>query len=198
MKCFGDLQSPGNLKECTSTVKAIFDKLNGMQRFCKFIVEEIHIKPSIRYYQYYYYCSKAARTVLSIMIDPLMGAPAFVAGLLPVYKLSADFLYKHLRNVIKIVRSCSGFCLALTSDNYRVTQKCFSTFKSNFRSSNTHSSNQPIKNVEFDSLFLIYDPVHLLKYIRNNRQTEKMQMLQFDDHNTGRVLKSKWRLVYSL
>ena len=50
----------------------------------------------------------------------------------------------------------------------------------------------------FDSLFLNYDPVHLLKNIRNNWHTEKMQMLQFDDPNTRRVLKSKWKDLFTV
>ena len=49
IKYFGDLQSPGSLEECTSTVKAVFDKLENMQRYCKILVDEIHIKPSIRH-----------------------------------------------------------------------------------------------------------------------------------------------------
>ena len=66
-------------------MKAVFDKLDGMQRFCKIIVDEIHIKISIRYRGGHVIGnslderSKAARTVLSIMIGPLTGAPAFVA-----------------------------------------------------------------------------------------------------------------------
>ena len=61
------------------------DKLDGMQRFCKIIVDEIHIKPSIRYREGHVIgnslddSSKAAITVCSIMIASLMGELAFVA-----------------------------------------------------------------------------------------------------------------------
>ena len=75
--------------------------------------------------------------MLSIMIAPLAGAPAFVDTLLPVYGLSTHFFYKHVQKVIELLHSCSGFCLALMSDNYGANQKCFSMFKSNFGSSKT-------------------------------------------------------------
>ena len=134
----------------------------------------------------------AARTVLAIMIAQLMGAPAFVTRILPVYTLTAEFLCEQIHKVIEIVHSCSGFCFTM-SDNYVANQKCFSIFKHNFGSSNIYSSKYPVENAEFDLLFLMHDPVYLLKNIRNNLHTEKLQILQFDGPDTGKGIKPKWK-----
>ena len=46
---FGNLSSPGEIAECENTIKSVFTKLNDKERYCKILVDEIHIKPSVRY-----------------------------------------------------------------------------------------------------------------------------------------------------
>ena len=41
-----------------------------------------------------------------------------------------------------------------------------------------------IPNDTIDELFLLYDPTHLLKNIRNNWCTEKLQKLKYTDPKT--------------
>ena len=48
-------------------------------------------------------------------------------------------------------------------------------------------------NKEYDELFLIYDPTHLLKNIRNNWCTEKMQMLKYTDPETKKSGTACWK-----
>ena len=48
-KYFGKLGSPDSLTECPSVVEKVFEKLVGMERCSKIIVDEIHIKPGVHY-----------------------------------------------------------------------------------------------------------------------------------------------------
>ena len=80
---FGDLGSPGDLTECENIIKS-FSKLSGNGKYCKILVDEIHIKPAVRHEGTHVIGfsndepTKPARTVLAIMVAPSMGKPAFV------------------------------------------------------------------------------------------------------------------------
>ena len=50
----------------------------------------------------------------------------------------------------------------------------------------------PINNEEFEELFVLYDPTHLFKNIRNNWITEKTRCLKFVCPETGRDVVAKW------
>ena len=54
------------------------------------------------------------------------------------------------------------------------------------------SVTHPINNEEFDELFVLYDPTHLFKNIRNNWVTEKTRCLKFVCPETGRNVVAKW------
>ena len=71
---------------------------------------------------------KAARTVIALMVAPLMGAPAFVARLIPLYSFSADLLFDQIVKLIEIIHDCPGFVFLVMSDNLRANQKCFKLF----------------------------------------------------------------------
>ena len=53
--------------------------------------------------------SKIAKTVLALMISTQMGKPAFVARLIPVYSLAAEFLFDQVSKLIEIIHENSGF-----------------------------------------------------------------------------------------
>ena len=44
-----NLGSPGELSDCENTINLVFSKLTGEHWYCKVPVDEIHIKPAIRY-----------------------------------------------------------------------------------------------------------------------------------------------------
>ena len=94
-----------------------------MQLFCKILVDEVTVQPAIRYRGNHLvgYAvdqqDKAARTVLALMVSPLMGAPAFVARLIPLYSISADLLFGQIVRLIEIIHDCSGFVFLVMSDN---------------------------------------------------------------------------------
>ena len=57
-----------------------------------------------------------AKTVLGFMIAPLMGNPAFIARLIPIYSLSADILYEQINILIKIIHDVTGVIYGIISD----------------------------------------------------------------------------------
>ena len=103
---FGKLGSPGSIKECSNVVSGVFSNLTDMQKHCKIIFDEIHIKPGVQYQGGHILGfsedqpEKPARTILAIMIGPLMGGPPFVARLIPIYSLKQDFLYEQSMQMI--------------------------------------------------------------------------------------------------
>ena len=194
---FGELGTPGDYTECENVIKSIFNKLTKTERYCKVLVDEIHIKPAIRYQGNHIIGfsvddpTKAARTVLAIMIAPSMGKPAFVCRLIPVYSLNHDFLFEETNKIIQLIHKHSGYAMLLMSDNLRTNQACFKSYQETFGSENIFSCKHPVSN-EFSMLFLLYDPPHLLKNIRNNWHTEKMQKLKFTSSEHGTVI-AQWK-----
>ena len=46
---FGKLGTPGSENECEHVISSVFSKLQGLQKYCKILLDEIYIKPAIRY-----------------------------------------------------------------------------------------------------------------------------------------------------
>ena len=162
-----------------------------MERHCKILADEIHIKPGVQYQGRLTFGysvdqpNKPAKTVLALMVCTLMVKPAFVARLIPTFLLKADFLYEQVSLLIKIVHDASAFVFLFMSGNLRANQKMFSSFHFNDTSKSIYSVCHPISNTEYEVLFLFYDPIHLLKNIRNNWCTEKIQKLKYWDPESG-------------
>ena len=93
--------------------------LTDNQKSCFISVDEIHIKPGISYRGNHLIghavdtdTPQAATTVLAMMINPSLGAPAFVGRLLPVFSLKAEFLYDQVTKMINVIHEAGGFCLS--------------------------------------------------------------------------------------
>ena len=99
----------------------------------------------------------------------------FLAKLVPCHALNADFGYQIIVDVIRLQKA-GAHVLCLINDNNKVNQSVFSKFT-------PIDETKPwiVKHPGDAShpLFIMYDFVHLLKNLRNNWHTEKMQMLQF-------------------
>ena len=78
------------------------------------------------------------------------------------------------------------------TDNLRANQSLFQKMHDFYGSKSLWSVNHPISNGEFEELFVLYDPTHLLKNIRNNWVTEKTRTLKFTCPETGRNVVAKW------
>ena len=132
---FGRLGTPDSIEDCRNTVGKVFEKLANLQKLCFISVDEMHVKPAIRYrgnkligYAVNTEEPCPAKSVLAMLISPSLGAPAFVARLLPVTSLKADFLYEQVNVLIEIIHQVGGYCFLVMSDNYSVNQSMFSMF----------------------------------------------------------------------
>ena len=111
---FGKFGTAGSVEECKTAVNTVFQKLEG-QKLCFITADEVHIKPSIRYRANHIIGfaedeeeSCAAKTVLAVMINFFGGQPAFVARLLPVKSLDAEFLFPQLLWLIQIIHEAAA------------------------------------------------------------------------------------------
>ena len=126
------------------------------------------------------------------MVNPSYGAPAFVARLVPVKNMTAEFLFGIVTSVLEVIHDAGGRVFCLMSDNLSVSQKTFKIFHEKYDSLGISSVSHPFENSKFDRLFTLFDPTHLFKNIRNNWCTEKTQSLEFKDPETGKTFTAKW------
>ena len=200
---FGALGSPGSIEECENTLENVFAKLDGLQRICYLSVDEINVKPSVRYngkslIRYAVNTEEpcAAKSVLAMLVNMSMGAPAFVARLYPVRSLKGDFMHEQIMILIGLIPEAGGYCYLVMSDNHFFIQNAFKLFHQSYGSMGIYAVPHPMKNGS--KLGLIYDPVHLLKNIRNNWVTEKSQTLKFFDFESSTYIYAKWKDIVDI
>lgn len=154
------------------------------QRNVVLIIDEIYVKPQLSY-QGGHVFGKAvdapdhlATTVVSYMICSLFGGKKFLHKVLPVYRLDANFQYQQTLQILEGISRSGATTLAILCDNNRVNQSFFKKFE----------LVSPWCTTE--KIFLLFDYIHLIKSLRNNWITEKMQELKFSDN--GSIKLAKW------
>ena len=196
--CFGKLGTPGTDEECRKTIEKVFAILEGNQRFVKIMVDEIHVLASIRYRGHHLIGhsvdkpNKAAKTVLGLMLETLFGGPSFMARLLPVFSLDGQLLFDQIKKLIKIIHDAGGFVFLVMCDDLRANQRAYTLFREEFGAHDVFAVNHPIPNPTFEILYLLHDPTHLFKNIRNNWVTEKMKTIDFIEPFSRNVFQARW------
>ena len=112
--------------------------------------------------------TKPAKTMLGLMVCPMNGAPSFIARLIPVCSLKADFLYEQTVPLIKIVHECGGFVFLLMTDNLKANITFYNSLAKEYTCINSYSVKHPVNNELFKELYTLFDPIHLFKNINNN------------------------------
>ena len=100
--------------------------------------------------------------------------------------------------VVNIVHESSGLVFLVINDNLRKNQSFFSMMHEKYGSLNQFSIHHPVPNLIFKTLFLLYDPTHLFKNIRNNWLTEKTKSLSFRDPESQKYITAKWADIVKL
>ena len=141
--------SPGSINECKDVVNSVFSHLDGAQKYCKLLVDEVYVKPAVRYQGNHIIGfandqEKPARTILALMVCPLLGAPAFVARLIPIYTINSKLLFEQINILIKIIHESSGSVFLVMNDNHSANIKCYDQFHRSFGSLNEFSILHPI------------------------------------------------------
>ena len=73
--------------------------------------------------------TKAARTVLAIIIVPMMGTPAFVCRLISVYSLKHNIFLEQTQKFITAIHQNEGYTFLLMANNLRANQACLPCIK---------------------------------------------------------------------
>jgi len=169
--------------------EAIFDELSPMQRYVHLNIDEVYVKPSLRFTGgqiFGYACDNQnvlARTVLVIYANCDFAGPKFVAALKPVYRLTAEFQLAAVESVIRRVNACGGTVTSCTFDGNSVNTRMVSMVPGiDDGMSKTSHFGAPI--------FWLNDPVHLIKCIRNNFLQAKI--LEFVSPSETRVRQAVW------
>ena len=100
--------------------------------------------------------TKLANTVLSYMVVCMYGVPKFLCKILPVKELNADFLFEQTNILLENLKEAGAKVIAVLCDGNRVNQAFFKKFDAIF------------PWLTKDSLFLLFNYVHIFKNIRNN------------------------------
>ena len=125
-KLFGCMSTVGSITEYREVVSNVMVNLSGKQKWCKILVDEVHIKPRNHLIgSAIDDPTKTTRTALTIMICPLMGGPSFVARILPIYSVTHEIMYDAISKVISIVHEFSGRVFLVMNDNLNANWSCF-------------------------------------------------------------------------
>ena len=98
------------------------------------------------------------------MIKCLYGGTEFIAKILPVSQLTADFILNQVQPIVDEINiQEDGKVIGIIADGNRTNQKLFNNLKSNDEKPWLAENN----------MFLLFDYAHVLKCIRNNWLIEK-------------------------
>ena len=138
---------------------------------------EVYVKPSLTYHAGSVFGKavnkpdSVATIFVSFMMVSLYGGPKYLCRKSPVHELDANFVFRQTHFILDAVSDAGGIPVAIICDNNRVNQKLLKMF----------DSVEPW--LKRSGIFLPYDFVHILKAVRNNWITEKLQELKFSDDN---------------
>lgn len=179
---------------------AIFSNLTDLQRNCVLMVDEMFVKPSLQYQGRQMFGEsvnrpgEVATRLLVVMVRSLCGGPSFCLQLLPVVHLSADYLVAVITDSCKLIEKCGGKIICVVADNHRVNQRAFALL--------ANDQNEPwlaqSPACPSRALFLLSDPVHLMKNVRNSWITEKSERLVFHALDSAEPQMAHWSAVRHL
>ena len=114
----------GSSGECKAVITNVLSQLEGLDKCCYITVDEIYVKASVRYRAGHIVGlgvdqdpPRPAKTILAFMVNFLYSTPAFIACLLPVFSLKAEFLMEQLMLLIQIIHN-AGRIVSLVMTDY--------------------------------------------------------------------------------
>ena len=133
-------------------------------------IDEVHVKSDISYKGGKIIAptldtEDPLKTVLAIMVSSLHKKWSTIVRLVPLSSTKASNLHLIITSVIDDIEKCGLFVQVLCSDNYPQNVNIFKLFSPDKK---TLSPIVPHPVNPTRSLFLFFDPVHILKCIRNN------------------------------
>lgn len=158
--------------------------LNDNELFVNLLLDEVYVKRDVTYKAgkikgmvVKKSGPEAEETVQTFMISSIMSNYKDVVGLFPQTHVSGEGLYLLVQKIIELLSSIGFNIVSIICDNNRVNRKmfemlCGGTIK--------ESINNPYNE---DTIFLLFDTVHIFKCIRNNwlNQRDSQQTFKFPE-----------------
>jgi len=141
------------------------------ERLCVLMLDEIYVSQKIAYKggSLHGFATNTGRdsteatTVQAYMLGSVLSKNKDVVALQPVKNLDASFLHDSVSKVLQLVESVGYKVVSLLSDNNRINRNVFAAMCGGvLKPSIVH----PLDSTR--QLFFLFDPVNLLKTIRNN------------------------------
>ena len=156
-------------------------KINNIQqKNALLIIDEVKIRPSVSFSGGVMNGvakndpDSRASSMLCVMLKCLHGGPSVMISITPVHKLTADYQFNVVKDAAATVEKAGLNVIGSITDNHKVNQhycKLFSRI-SDFK------ARHPLDDTRM--WYLLFDPVHLLKCIRNNWIAEITQKITLD------------------
>lgn len=173
---------------------AVFSSLEDRQKHCILLQDEVYVKKMMLFHGGYVFGksvddpSALAKTVLGIMVSCLFGGPNFLSKILPISRLTSQFLHEQVGLSLEAIEQAGGRVKAIICDGNRNNQALFKLYKCIPQTPWLTEA----------GYFLLFDYVHLLKNIRNNWLTEATGELTFTDTASGQQKTAKWQHLVDL
>ena len=166
----------------------IFQKVkNDQQKICFLIVDEVKIRPTVAYSGGVLSgMSKndpntKASAMLGVMLKCLHGGPSVMISITPVHGLTSAYQFDVVKENAVAVEKSGGVVLGSITDNHKVNQHYCKLFE--LKPKSVFEAVHPLDSDR--SWFLLFDPVHMLKCIRNNWLSDKGMKLTLDGTVVG-------------
>ena len=154
---------------------------NNLQRYSFLLIDEVKIRPTVSFAGGVLSGmasndpSVKATSMLGVLMKCLHGGPSVMISVTPVHKLTAKFKYDLVVQMAALVEKCGGIVAGSITDNHKINQNYCTLFPS---LSVPFKATHPLdKNRVW---YLLFDPVHILKCIRNNWISEKCKTITLD------------------
>ena len=196
--------SVDNQDENSSYIKHKISRLRGIEKEFILMIDEIHIKAKAEFHLEYGFHGvdekdrRLARTVVGFMVKSIFGNYKEVIYLMPKFQTVSFDLSSKCMKVINLIEKFGAKVVAIATDNNRININMYSgLFFKDLNPSKEHHF-FPSRRV-----FRFYDPVHIIKNLRNNfiKKKDVEQTIQFykvDDQGEKILCFAKFKHLYDL
>ena len=161
--------------------------LSEEKKLVNLLIDEIHVKSKLSYKAGKITGAASnnadiANSLQVFMISSLRSSYKDIVALYPVKNMTALNLQEMLIKILKILSELGFKIISIISDNNKLNGKMFQLL------SHDNKLHSEIQHVHSQSLFFLFDTVHLLKSIRNNwlnvkRPYQTFIVPEFDDNS---------------
>ena len=187
--------SPYSEEENKNFLNVLANNLTDTDKYVILSLDEVYVNPSLEYKNGKFVgqaannCVEEARTVQAFMVHSAYGSFKEVVSLTPVKSLTGEYLTDLTLRVLKFVQESGLIVICIICDNSRVNKNMLSLLCARFQTDEMYRIPNPMySDLE---IFLMFDPVHILKNIRNNwlNQKDGEKTLIFPDLVDNNIIK---------